>query len=111
MPKFTKRPVEIEARQLPPLLPEDGHMEAFFLTEWMVSNGYPWLVGNALEPETLEPKDTPGIWIRPEDGGLMIRTLEGDHHVSPGDWVIQGVKGEFYPCKPDIFEVTYDRVS
>lgn len=35
-------------------------------------------------------------------------TLEGHHIVCPGDWVIKGVKGEFYPCKPDIFEMTYE---
>ena len=37
-----------------------------------------------------------------------IETLEGGHVVTPGDWIIKGVKGEFYPCKPDIFEATYD---
>lgn len=37
-----------------------------------------------------------------------IHTLEGVHHVSVGDWIIKGVAGEFYPCKPDIFEATYD---
>jgi hypothetical protein len=35
-------------------------------------------------------------------------TLEGDMRVSVGDWVIRGVQGEFYPCKPDIFEATYE---
>ena len=39
-----------------------------------------------------------------------IETLEGEHVVTPGDWIIQGVKGEFYPCKPDIFEMTYEAV-
>jgi len=36
-------------------------------------------------------------------------TLEGKHIVCPGDWIIKGIKGEFYPCKPDIFEMTYDK--
>lgn len=40
----------------------------------------------------------------------VIRTLEGDHLCSPGDWIIKGVKGEFYPCKPDIFAATYETV-
>lgn len=40
-----------------------------------------------------------------------IHTLEGDHTVSMGDWVITGVKGEKYPCKPDIFEATYEAVD
>lgn len=39
---------------------------------------------------------------------LVIATLEGTHTVSWGDWIIQGVKGELYPCKPDIFEATYE---
>ena len=48
----------------------------------------------------------------PERGSLLsINTLEGTHWVSPGDWVIKGVAGEFYPCKSDIFEATYERVA
>jgi hypothetical protein len=42
---------------------------------------------------------------------VVIGTLEGDMTVSPGDWVIKGVKGEFYPCKSDIFEATYEKVA
>jgi hypothetical protein len=48
-----------------------------------------------------------------DDGKLLawrIGTLEGPHEVTPGDWIIRGVKGEFYPCKPDIFEATYEAV-
>ena len=41
-------------------------------------------------------------------GSLRIATLEGDHECRMGDWIIKGVKGEFYPCKPDIFAATYD---
>jgi hypothetical protein len=37
--------------------------------------------------------------------------LEGGHEVTPGDWIIKGVKGEHYPCKPDIFEMTYEKVE
>lgn len=40
-----------------------------------------------------------------------IDTLEGGHIVCPGDWIIKGIKGEFYPCKPDIFEATYEAVE
>jgi hypothetical protein len=43
-----------------------------------------------------------------ETGTLLIPTLEGNHTASPGDWIIKGVKGEFYPCKPDIFAATYE---
>lgn len=42
---------------------------------------------------------------------LEIVTLEGSHCASLGDWIIKGVKGEFYPCKPDIFEQTYELVE
>lgn len=40
----------------------------------------------------------------------LIETLEGFHIVCPGDWIITGIKGEHYPCKPDIFEATYEPV-
>ena len=42
---------------------------------------------------------------------LIIHTWEGDMKATLGDWIIRGVKGEYYPCKPDIFEATYERVS
>jgi hypothetical protein len=41
----------------------------------------------------------------------VIDTLEGKHVVCPGDYIIQGVNGEYYPCKPDIFEKTYEKVE
>lgn len=41
----------------------------------------------------------------------FIKTLEGVHHVSVGDYVIKGVRGELYPCKPDIFEETYEVIE
>ena len=41
----------------------------------------------------------------------VIETLEGDMKVSDGDYIIKGVQGEFYPCKPDIFEQTYEAVD
>jgi hypothetical protein len=43
--------------------------------------------------------------------GVVIETLEGDMLASKGDYIIKGVKGEFYPCKPDIFEMTYESVN
>ena len=39
---------------------------------------------------------------------IIIPTLEGNHLANVGDWIIKGVKGEFYPCKPDIFDITYE---
>ena len=43
--------------------------------------------------------------------GFRIDTLEGSHEVSEGDWIITGLKGERYPCKPDIFVMTYELVE
>ena len=59
-----------------------------------------WLGDNVLE--VINP--CPTEYVKAE---LMIGTLEGPHKCSPGDYIIQGIKGEFYPCKPDIFEKTY----
>ncbi len=42
---------------------------------------------------------------------LVIQTLEGDMVTNPGDWIIKGVKGEYYPCKDDIFKATYEPVE
>ena len=44
-------------------------------------------------------------------GELIVATLEGPLRASPGDWIIKGIKGEFYPCKPDIFTATYEPVE
>ena len=67
--------------------------------------------------------DPHGIWpacVRPWEGEPSrpkdaswgyIETLEGKMHVQAGDWIIKGVAGEFYPCKPDIFEKTYEKVD
>lgn len=45
------------------------------------------------------------------DGVWAIITLEGTMEAQPGDWIIKGIKGEFYPCKPAIFEATYEEVE
>ena len=45
------------------------------------------------------------------DTELDIATLEGVMHASVGDWIITGIQGEQYPCKPDVFEKTYERVE
>lgn len=52
----------------------------------------------------------PGIGFAPSSGELQIPTLEGVMIARPGDWIIKGVNGECYPCKPDIFEATYEEV-
>jgi hypothetical protein len=51
-----------------------------------------------------------GIGINNSEEGLYITTLEGVMRADKGDWIIKGVKGELYPCKPDIFEMTYEQV-
>ena len=50
-----------------------------------------------------------GYWA--EDGTITVYTLEGTMRANPGDWIIKGVKGEYYPCKPDIFKETYEEVK
>lgn len=45
------------------------------------------------------------------NGKIIIKTLEGLMYADPGDWIIKGVQGEFYPCKPDIFEMTYEFIG
>ena len=107
---YRKKPVAVEAMQLigdPPEIME--------VCDWIVDNGYPWLLGNANEPSTLVPEggtvDDPGIYIEPATGLLVIRTLEGDMRASLKDYIIKGVKGEMYPCKPDIFEATYEKME
>jgi hypothetical protein len=61
---------------------------------------------NGLEAEKV------ALWCggKQTDEGCEIETLEGTMLANYGDWIIKGVKGEFYPCKPDIFEQTYDSI-
>jgi hypothetical protein len=55
-------------------------------------------------------------WVGPDAydtlrGQLVIHTLEGDHVATPHDWIIRGVEGEHYPCKPSIFDATYEPIG
>jgi hypothetical protein len=89
MPRFRKKPIEIEAREIVSylFLPEIDH--------WIRYNGGKSAYGQ-------------------QDGGpaeLLISTPEGVMTGSVGDWIIRGVNGEFYPCKPDIFKKTYELVE
>ena len=105
MSKFRKKPVVIEARQLP--VYDDGADirvyldESIALAEWCGGIGHMMLADD--EPSPQEGVDVTGPHI-------VIQTLEGPHAALPGDWIIQGVQGEFYPCKPDIFDATYEPV-
>lgn len=91
MPKFRKRPVVIDAVQWQPGADVDGVC---------VSETHDMPADIA---QCVREGINPSI---PKCGA--IKTLEGWHLVIPGDWVITGVKGEKYPCKPDIFAATYD---
>ena len=88
--KYRKRPVVIEAFQF------DG--------DFMDSNG------NYYVPEWVEKAFQQGV-LYFEGADLFVRTLEGIHAASCGDYIIKGVKGELYPCKPDVFEMTYERAE
>jgi hypothetical protein len=80
--KFRKKPVVIEA------------------TQWFKHGDHPAVTRLMLGDGV---SDT---WAESENG--WIHTLEGGHRVAPGDWIITGVKGEFYPCKDEIFRMTYE---
>jgi hypothetical protein len=93
MSQFRKKPVVIQAVQWTPYAPA-VYQEPWFLAAC-----------------------NSGEIVRELDGTLTIRTLEDGadgrarHVASPGDWIIQGVQGELYACKPDIFEATYEPVE
>ena len=95
--KFRKKPVVIEAFQMT----ESRRASNEDWPEWMHNA---WNVD----------RETPGSLHPTEEGAsggtLTICTLEGNHLVSWGDWIIQGVMGELYPCKPDIFDLTHEPV-
>lgn len=87
MPKFRKKPVVVEAVQW------DETIATL----------------RALEAQGLVVAGCTSHRDRPDEcKNLRIGTLEGAMFVNPGDWIIRGVKGEFYPCKPDIFAATYE---
>ena len=90
--KFRKKPVVIEA-----CLFNTALQCTPWLTEAMLK---PWGNNGAVQIQEIGEKPL-----------LLIWTLEGMMEANVGDWIIQGVKGEFYPCKPDIFEATYEPVE
>lgn len=93
--KYIKKPVVIEAWQW--LFNAEQEEPPTWVTNAL--NKWPHVGGIVFEP------DCPG------DPRILICTLEGVMKCSPKDWIIQGIKGELYPCKPDIFEATYKEVS
>jgi hypothetical protein len=103
MAKFRKRPIVVEAFQM---------TEA---RRWDNSEWPNWLN----EAWQREPGEN-AVWIDPDAplapghlsaAELVCGTLEGVYRIDWGDWIIRGVKGELYPCKPDIFEATYEAVE
>lgn len=66
--------------------------------------------GKFYVPEWAEKAYNDGVIFYKDQGEMYIKTLEGDHHARVGDYIIKGVNGELYPCKPDIFEKTYNIV-
>ena len=93
--KYVKKPVEIEAIQLK----EDNIIEVFdFLDE-----------ANYKETKSTEELEDFNQRML-KQGYIEIETLEGIMKASFGDYIIKGVKGEFYPCKPDIFQAIYEEV-
>ncbi|KGL44498.1 hypothetical protein EP56_07815 [Listeriaceae bacterium FSL A5-0209] len=87
--KYRKKPVEVEAFQFDP-------------------------DKNAREPDWFWLGIGTGVIAAQYQGSVQswhIETLEGLMQISKGDWIIRGVKGELYPCKPDIFEMTYEAVK
>jgi hypothetical protein len=97
MPKFRKKPVVIEAVQLHRMDSE------------VYRAGWPRWLNDAWE----KPAGALGAVWPSGDGGhaVEVGTLEGNHRAAWGDFIIRGVRGELYPCKPDIFAATYDRVE
>lgn len=63
------------------------------------------------EPDNLQQHTRLGLVRDPVTGSYLIPTLEGDMRVSPGDWIVTGVLGERYPCKPAAFEKTFEAVG
>jgi len=96
MGKFRKKPVVIEAVQL--LDSKESVNEAIIFIHGEAEVSTEWLKGAYYDDINMQ-------------GFLGIQTLEGNMKASFGDWIIKGVAGEFYPCKPEIFERTYELVE
>ncbi|MCJ8293741.1 MAG: hypothetical protein MJK15_04975 [Colwellia sp.] len=96
--KYRKKPVEIEAIRL---LPNQKSIR-----EVLNFKGEPVVTKCNTAIDAFESYCN----YRIDDGFINIDTLEGVMKANFGDYIIKGVKGEFYPCKPGIFELTYDKV-
>ncbi len=108
MPKYRKKPIVVEAFQMTKERRWDN-------SEWPEWLNAAWQREPIVAPELNEG----AVWIDPgapiakghgSAAELLCGTLEGVHRIDWNDWIIQGVKSELYPCKPDIFEATYEPV-
>ena len=96
MAKYRKKPVEVEAIQWTGR--NDEEIQAF--------------VGKRLKVNIPHPDMVRILDNIPDDAySIVIPTLEGDMNAVRWDWIIKGVQGEFYPCKPDIFKKTYEPIK
>ena len=121
MPLFKKIPTKVEAHQW---FKNGDHPDDYAETRTIIEGGGPLVVPGSYAKERGWEGAVVRYFRRPDVGGFMacrhcgvrmhdhgwIDTLEGGHIVCPGDWIITGVKGERYPCKPDIFAATYRRL-
>lgn len=101
--KYKKKPVIIEAMQL---IGSSSDFHAVY--QWVESH-----VGSTKPPQDYsedEPYPGQGVTIDPATGCMLVWTLEGVMTAKPGDYIIRGIQGEFYPCKPDIFADSYEEV-
>lgn len=85
MPRYRKKPIEVEAIRYDTAAVNE-------VIGWIHLNG-----GHA--------------WVIPNTKVLFLETLEGGMRANPGDWIVQGVVGEFYPCNPEVFELTYEKIG
>lgn len=95
--KFRKKPIVIEAFQM-------THSRRWDRQDWPEWLYHAWNLDAREGALFISPDD-------PEEELLVLGTLEGCHNVDWDDWIIQGIRGELYPCKPDIFEKTYEAVE
>lgn len=100
MPKYRKKPIVVEAFHL-------ADLSYYTVKEALkfMEQSIPAIRGFGVEQPFDKYMQT--VW---ENNGLIIPTLEGDHLAKAGAYIIKGVQGEFYPCKPDIFHETYEEV-
>ena len=82
-----------------------------YIKKKVVIQAMVWTGDNVAELEEFTQDWDSEKWYFGLDRSLYIITLEGDHKANTGDYIIKGVKGEFYPCKPDIFEMSYEEVE